>query len=80
MKKDDQQMTPGQKYQADRERDRQHAHDQFMCAAMTGLLANPDLVQKTDVLCRSQNIKVFDYISALSHDYALAAMEVRKNK
>ena len=67
-------------YQADKERDRQHAHDQFMCAAMTGLLANPDLVQKTDVLCRSQNIKVFDYISALSHDYALAAMEVRKNK
>lgn len=73
-------MNPLQKYQADRERDRQHAHDQFMCAAMTGLLANPDLVQKTDKLCRSQNIKVFDYISALSHEYALAAMEVRKNK
>ena len=51
-----------------------------MCAAMTGLLANPDLVQKTDKLCQSQNMRVFDYISALSHEYALAAMEIRKNK
>jgi len=73
-------VDPLKKYQADKERDRQCAHDQFMCAAITGLLANPDLVQKTDKLCRSQNMEVFDYIATLSHEYAKAAMGVRKDK